>query len=118
MKKAEKTISHFLDLSFFRIIAVYRDDEKPDGAAPAKAEFYSGIIAEPPKQMNRFRYLVFFDDGYASYLSHEDVRVVSFQSANAWDDIHPNSREFIKKYLEQYPERPMVRLHPGQVITE
>ena len=33
-----------------------------------------------------------------------------------WMDIHPNSREFIKKYLMQYPERPMVRLQQGQVV--
>ena len=34
-------------------------------------------------------------------------------ATGVWDDIHPNSREFIKKYLMQYPERPMVRLVPG-----
>ena len=39
--------------------------------------FYSGIIAEPPKTMNKFRYLVFFDDGYASYIPHKDIRAVT-----------------------------------------
>ena len=37
-------------------------------------------------------------------------------ATGVWDDIHPNSREFIKKYLMQYPERPMVRLVPGMNI--
>lgn len=33
-----------------------------------------------------------------------------------WEDIHPNSREFVKKYLKQYPERPMVKLYVAQVV--
>ncbi|KAK3101842.1 hypothetical protein FSP39_006755 [Pinctada imbricata] len=35
---------------------------------------------------------------------------------NVWEDIHPDSQEFIKDYLKQYPERPMVRLHKGQTV--
>ena len=78
--------------------------------------FYSGIIAEPPKTMNKFRYLVFFDDGYASYIPHKDIRAVTQQTeTTVWMDIHPNSSEFIKKYLMQYPERPMVRLQQVSV---
>ena len=37
-------------------------------------------------------------------------------SAAVWDDVHPNSREFIKDYLTRYPERPMVKLSQGQVV--
>ena len=66
--------------------------------------------------MNKYRYLVFFDDGYASYIPHEDIRVVCSQSKDVSEDIHPNSREFIKKYLSQYPERPMVKLGIGQIV--
>ena len=67
--------------------------------------------------MNRHRYLIFFDDGYASYIPHDDIRVVGKQSANGvWEDVHANSREFIMKYLMQYPERPMVKLTVGQVV--
>lgn len=52
-----------------------------------------------------------------SYIPHKDIRVVVRQTENfVWNDIHPNSREFIKKYLMQYPERPMVRLQAGQVV--
>ena len=36
-----------------RIIAVYMDPEDRNG----REDFYSGIIAEPPKAMNRYRYL-------------------------------------------------------------
>jgi histone-lysine N-methyltransferase SETDB1 len=66
--------------------------------------------------MNRHRYLIFFDDGYASYIRHDDLRVVCKQSPNVWEDVHANSRDFISKYLMQYPERPMVKLTVEQVV--
>jgi hypothetical protein len=62
------------------------------------------------------RYLVFFDDGYAQYVTHEKILLVCESSRNVWDDIHPDSREFIRNYLEQYPERPMVKLQQGQIV--
>jgi histone-lysine N-methyltransferase SETDB1 len=62
------------------------------------------------------RYLVFFDDGYAQYVTHEKILLVCESSRNVWEDIHPDSREFIRKYLEQYPERPMVKLQQGQIV--
>jgi histone-lysine N-methyltransferase SETDB1 len=93
-----------------RCIGLYKELPEQEGA------FYSGVIAEPPKAINGNRYLVFFDDGYASYISHADVRVVCKASPNVWEDIHPNSKEFIQQYLEQYPERPMVKLTVGQVV--
>ena len=107
-----------------RIIAIYNDHQQDDRSQSAQigGEYYSGIVAEPPKAMNKHRYLVFFDDGYASYIKHQDIRVVCQQTesdgnaSGVWDDIHQNSREFIRKYLLQYPERPMVRLMQGQTV--
>ncbi|XP_023339442.1 histone-lysine N-methyltransferase SETDB1 [Eurytemora carolleeae] len=93
-----------------RCIALYR--EKSDDLG----EFYAGIIAEPPKSLNNNRYLVFFDDGVARYIEHKDIRVVCQSSPDVSDDIHPNSSDFIKNYLSQYPERPMVKLFVGQVV--
>ena len=104
-----------------RIIGIYNDNRQPEHNRPTE-DYYSGIIAEPPKTMNKQRYLVFFDDGYASYISHKDIRLVCKQternetSSGVWDDIHQNSRDFIKKYIMQYPERPMVRLIQGQMV--
>lgn len=43
-----------------RVIGLYREPESLDAGG-----YYSGIVAEPPKAMNKYRYLVFFDDGYA-----------------------------------------------------
>lgn len=94
-----------------RVIAVFQDDGNVK-----KDNFFAGIIAEPMSTTNNFRYLIFFDDGYAQYVHHNKVLVVVESSGNVWDDIHKDSRLFIKKYLEAYPERPMVKLQPGQVV--
>ena len=51
-----------------RVIAVYKDEDEEDG------DFFPAVVAECPTQSNKNRYLVFFDDGYASYLDHKDIR--------------------------------------------
>ncbi|XP_058451302.1 histone-lysine N-methyltransferase eggless [Malaya genurostris] len=82
--------------------------------------FYPGIIAESFGKYNRHRYLIFFDDGYAQYVSHGDVRVVCEESKEVWLDIHPHSQDFIRNYLMNYrSQRPMVQVKVGQrIITE
>ncbi|XP_058815373.1 histone-lysine N-methyltransferase eggless [Topomyia yanbarensis] len=82
--------------------------------------FYPGIIAESFGKYNRHRYLIFFDDGYAQYVSHGDVRVVCEESKDVWLDIHPHSQDFIRNYLLNYrSQRPMVQVKVGQrIITE
>ncbi|XP_043284861.1 histone-lysine N-methyltransferase eggless [Venturia canescens] len=91
-----------------RVVAVFLDANSSD--------YYSGVIAEPPKSTNRYRYLVFFDDGYAQYVLHKYICIVCENSPRVWEDIPAESRDFVKKYLETYPERPMVKLLPGQVV--
>lgn len=66
--------------------------------------------------MTYYRYLVFFDDGYAQYIVHEKILLVCESSRNVWEDIHPETRAFIHTYLERFPERPMVKLQSGQVV--
>lgn len=64
------------------------------------------------------RYLVFFDDGYAQYVSHENVRLICDVSANVWDDIQDDSKDFIQGYLNNYKmQRPMVLVRKGQKLT-
>ncbi|RVE54413.1 hypothetical protein evm_000898 [Chilo suppressalis] len=94
-----------------RVIALFRvtNDSK-------RETFYSGIVAEVPNPVNKYRYLVFFDDGYAQYVHHSDTRVVCECSSLVWEEVHPFSREFVREYLMAYPERPMVRLHVGQSL--
>lgn len=63
-----------------------------------------------------FRYLIFFDDGYAQYVVHKDIYLVAESSSKVWEDVPNESRDFVKKYIETYPERPMVKLQTGQVV--
>ncbi|KAG7295605.1 hypothetical protein JYU34_021874 [Plutella xylostella] len=95
-----------------RVVALFSDVSD----STKRKSFYSGVIAEMPNPVNSYRYLVFFDDGYAQYVSHGDVRVVCECSSLVWEEVHPFSREFVRQYLRAYPERPMVRLHEGQSL--
>ncbi|EFN63124.1 Histone-lysine N-methyltransferase eggless, partial [Camponotus floridanus] len=91
-----------------RVVAIFHDI--------TSSNYYSGIIAEPPKSTNKYRYLVFFDDGYAQYVTHKDIFLVWETSLRIWEDVPSESRDFVKKYLESYPERPMVKLQTGQMV--
>lgn len=64
----------------------------------------------------RFRYLVFFDDGYAQYVNHNMVYLIFESSKDVWDDIYVENRAFIKKYLQSYPARSMVKLNKNQTV--
>ncbi|KAF8796328.1 Histone-lysine N-methyltransferase SETDB1 like protein [Argiope bruennichi] len=90
-----------------RIAARYSDGEE--------ARIYAGIVAEPPKVTNQERYLIFFDDGYAQYIDNKDIYVVCYQSIDVADDVHENISEFIRTYLQKYPERPMVKLQKNEI---
>ncbi|XP_015923380.2 histone-lysine N-methyltransferase SETDB1-B isoform X1 [Parasteatoda tepidariorum] len=80
-----------------------------------RTAIYAGITAEPPKITNSERYLIFFDDGYAQYIYHHDIFAMCGQSNDVADDVHENLKEFIKAYLQKYPERPMVKLQQNQI---
>lgn len=82
------------------------------GTVGLPRQFYPGIIAEPLQPYNMFRYLIFFDDGYAQYVTPQDVRLVHDVSKSVWEDVHPHSKEFIENYLHNYKrERPMVGIN-------
>lgn len=97
-----------------RVIGKYRDDDPKHTAVTGS--YYIGIIAEIPTPANKLRYLIFFDDGYAQYVEHRDIRVVTEASSCPWEDVSSDSREFIREYLQAYPERPMVRLQQYNYI--
>ncbi|CAH8585323.1 unnamed protein product [Heterobilharzia americana] len=92
-----------------RVVSIYRDDTGGIG-------YYSGLIAEPPSERNSQRYLLFFDDGYTQYSPPSEIYRICHQSKENWRKATESSQEFIKRYLAQYPQRPMVRLKPGQII--
>ncbi|CAI2730397.1 unnamed protein product [Schistosoma spindalis] len=92
-----------------RVVSIYRDDTGGIG-------YYSGLIAEPPSERNNQRYLLFFDDGYTQYSPPNEIYRICHQSKENWKEATESSQEFIKRYLAQYPQRPMVRLKPGQTV--
>ncbi|XP_050520332.1 histone-lysine N-methyltransferase eggless-like [Daktulosphaira vitifoliae] len=78
--------------------------------------FYAGIVAEPPSHLNGYRYMIFFDDGYAQYAYHKNIRLVCRQSEDVSNDVHENIKEFIKIYLDKYPNRAMVKFNKKQRV--
>ncbi|CAK1546469.1 unnamed protein product [Leptosia nina] len=97
-----------------RVIALFQGSTENE--EKQRETYYSGVVAEIPNPVNKFRYLIFFDDGYAQYASHANTRLVCEYSVQVWDEVHPFSRSFVKEYLLHYPQRPMVRLRAEQVI--
>jgi len=63
------------------------------------------------------RYLIFYDYGYAQYVLPVDIRMVVESARKIWEDVHPHSQEFIREYVQRFPERPMVRLQTGTVVS-
>lgn len=98
-----------------RVIALFHQEETNQ-----RTHYYPGVIAEPLQLYNQWRYLVFFDDGYAQYVTPDNVRLVCEASQLVWQDVHPASSLFIKNYLSQYrSQRPMVQVKTGQrMVTE
>ncbi|KAJ0065975.1 hypothetical protein NL108_001192, partial [Boleophthalmus pectinirostris] len=92
-----------------RVVAKYKDGNSE--------WLYAGIVAEMPSTKNRMRFLIFFDDGYASYVGLRDLFPVCRPLNRTWEDIEDAScRDFIEEYITAYPSRPMVLLKVGQII--
>ncbi|XP_068109357.1 histone-lysine N-methyltransferase SETDB1 [Hyperolius riggenbachi] len=92
-----------------RVVARYKDGNQ--------VWLYAGIIAEPPSSKNKMRFLIFFDDGYASYVTHSELYPICRPLSKTWEDIEDVScRDFIEEYVTAYPNRPMVLLKGGQLI--
>ncbi|XP_030640560.1 histone-lysine N-methyltransferase SETDB1-B [Chanos chanos] len=92
-----------------RVVAKYKDGNQ--------VWLYAGIVAEMPNSKNRMRFLIFFDDGYASYVGLPELYPVCRPLKKTWEDIEDVScRDFIEEYITSYPTRPMVLLKPGQII--
>ena len=100
-----------------RCVAIYREDpvsEEDTGAGEEVQEgFYPAVIGEKCRESNGFRYLVFYDDGYALYLDKSEVRPVCQAPLDVWLDVHYHNKEFIRLYLENWPLRRLVTLEVG-----
>uniref|UniRef100_A0A8C5CHR0 Histone-lysine N-methyltransferase SETDB1-B n=1 Tax=Gadus morhua TaxID=8049 RepID=A0A8C5CHR0_GADMO len=92
-----------------RVVAKYKDG--------TLSWLYAGVVAEMPNNKNRMRFLIFFDDGYASYVTLPELFPVCRPLKRTWEDIEDAScRDFIEEYITAYPNRPMVLLKMGQII--
>ncbi|NWU87734.1 SETB1 methyltransferase, partial [Onychorhynchus coronatus] len=92
-----------------RVVARYKDGNQ--------MWLYAGIVAETPNVKNKDRFLIFFDDGYASYVKEWELYPVCRPLEKTWEDIEDVScRDFIEEYITAYPNRPMVLLKNGQLI--
>lgn len=92
-----------------RVVAKYKDGNQ--------VWLYAGIVAETPNPKNKMRFLIFFDDGYASYVVQTELCLICRPLKKTWEDIEDiSSRDFIQEYLTAYPNRPMVLLKAGQLI--
>ncbi|XP_055552555.1 histone-lysine N-methyltransferase SETDB1 isoform X8 [Falco cherrug] len=92
-----------------RVVAKYKDGNQ--------VWLYAGIVAETPNVKNKDRFLIFFDDGYASYVKEWELYPVCRPLKKTWEDIEDVScRDFIEEYITAYPNRPMVLLKNGQLI--
>uniref|UniRef100_A0A8C5GF11 [histone H3]-lysine(4) N-trimethyltransferase n=1 Tax=Gouania willdenowi TaxID=441366 RepID=A0A8C5GF11_GOUWI len=92
-----------------RVVAKYKDGNLE--------WLYAGIVAEMPNNKNRMRFLIFFDDGYASYVILPELYPICRPLKRTWEDIEDAScRDFIEEYITAYPSRPMVLLKVSQII--
>ncbi|XP_010021983.1 PREDICTED: histone-lysine N-methyltransferase SETDB1-like, partial [Nestor notabilis] len=92
-----------------RVVAKYKDGNQ--------VWLYAGIVAETPNVKNKDRFLIFFDDGYASYVKEWELYPICRPLKKTWEDIEDVScRDFIEEYITAYPNRPMVLLKSGQLI--
>lgn len=82
----------------------------------AQNQLFSGIIAEPPKRTNQFRYLVFFDSGSCAYVSHNHLFVLVDDHLSPSDDLSELEKKFRIVYFKDYPERAMVKFQLHEKI--
>ena len=67
-----------------------------------------GVVLEPPKVRNRFRYLVFSDQHPPCYVDNRNVRPTV--GDDSYQDLSESSRSFLQRYTREYPEVPLARL--------
>ncbi|ODM97156.1 Histone-lysine N-methyltransferase eggless [Orchesella cincta] len=63
------------------------------------------------------QYLIFFDDGYAQYVTSDGILLICDNSQPVWNDIYAESHDFIKDYINKYPSWPMVRMSINSMVS-
>lgn len=104
-----------------RVIALYdnsRDISSVKRTEVLRNNFLPGVIAEPLCKYTKWRYLIFFDDGYVQYVHHENIRVICEHADNVWELIEePGAKAFIQDYAKDCKKkRPFVSAQRGNRI--
>lgn len=63
-----------------------------------------------------FRYLIFFDNGYAQYVEPCQVFVVYEPKNFVWVEDNPRNYKFIKEYVKKYPNWPLANLNAKSLV--
>uniref|UniRef100_A0AAR5Q5A7 SET domain-containing protein n=1 Tax=Dendroctonus ponderosae TaxID=77166 RepID=A0AAR5Q5A7_DENPD len=99
-----------------RVLSQFKETNAvAQGKRPRAVPYYAGVVGEHPVENNHFRYLIFFDIGYAQYVQHSDVNLIFEAPEHVWEDMPEDTRPFIRKYLESQ-DRPMVKLSSQQKV--
>lgn len=102
-----------------RIIALYKlhiNDSDKNTKLIISEHMCSATIAEQPSSRNLKRYLVFFDNGFVSYISPQLVYPIFDLFRLPIKRLDHDHIYFIRYYFENYPERAMVRLEQNDPV--
>ncbi|KAI4886848.1 hypothetical protein NFI96_021447, partial [Prochilodus magdalenae] len=90
-----------------RVVARYKED--------SQSWLHAAIITEMPDRKNRMRFMVFFDDGRAAYVSLPDLHLICKPCKNIYEDIEDEGpRIEVEEYLKAYPNPIFVVVRVGQ----
>jgi hypothetical protein len=93
-----------------RVIATFENKNKTQSKSNNKNDKYlcSATIAEIPSSKNKNRYLVFFDNGYVSYVDVSSIFMIYDQLTIPVERIHFDHLYFLKNYFKNYPNIDMI----------
>lgn len=79
--------------------------------------FCSGSVAELPNKKNNNRYLIFFDNGYVSYVNYFEMFYVFDHLTLPIERLSFDHIYFLKGYFEMFPARIMAQLDEDDTLT-
>ena len=74
--------------------------------------FYAGHIIESAKSTNKFRHLIYFENGTASYVNQRDIAIALEQSSKL-KNYNSFQRAFINHYFRKHPFVPLEKFKIG-----
>jgi hypothetical protein len=81
----------------------------------AMGYLFSGVVAEPPVRENGHRALVFFDDGFAQYVTLDKIHL-TYQKTIALDKQYSSMHQFLRSYFSCYPKHLKLKVKKGDIL--